>query len=139
MGELKDHVNEELYEECSAFIKNVRESRHTNILERHLNKFNRLCQQPRDGCSKNTGGCPINTGNGKVSNVTLTTTTPQMNKWVKNLSRIPLNKAHVSLLTHGPNFALAPRHLSYGQYMTAVEQMSQNLEPHETEELRVEI
>ena len=44
MDELKDHINKELYEECSEFIKNVTESGHTNILKRHLNKCNRLCQ-----------------------------------------------------------------------------------------------
>ena len=34
---------------------------------------------------------------------------PSTDKWVKNLSETPLTKALVSLLAHGPNFAIAPQ------------------------------
>ena len=47
MNELKDQINEELYEKCSEFIKNVREFRLAKTLKRQLNKFNRLCHQTR--------------------------------------------------------------------------------------------
>ena len=40
---------------------------------------------------------------------------------------------------HGPNFAVAPRHPPYGDYITVVEQACLNLEPHSAEELRAEI
>ena len=42
-NDLKDDIDNELYKECSDFIKRVRESRHTKILDRQKNKFNRLC------------------------------------------------------------------------------------------------
>ena len=60
------------------------------------------------------------------------------NKWVRNLLGTPLREAQVSLLAHGPNFAVAPRHPPYGEYITAVELDCLNLEPHGAEELRAE-
>ena len=45
---------------------------------------------------------------------TITTTTMQLDKWVKNLLGVPLMEAQVSLLVHGTNFALAPRHPLWG-------------------------
>ena len=45
MNEFKDHINKEMYEERSELIKEVKESRHANILKRQQNKFNSLCQQ----------------------------------------------------------------------------------------------
>ena len=53
--------------------------------------------------------------------------------------RSPLTEAQVLLLSHGPNFAITPRSLPYGEYITVVEQACLNLEPHNAEELRVEI
>ena len=53
-----------------------------------------------------------------------------MQRWVKNLSGVPLTKAQASLLTHGPNFAVTPRHPPYGDYIAAIEQACLNLEPH---------
>ena len=52
MNELKDGIGDEIYKECSDSIKRVRESRHTKILDRQINKLSRLCQQTRDGHSK---------------------------------------------------------------------------------------
>ena len=51
----------------------------------------------------------------------------------------PLTEAQESLLVHGPNFAVAPRHPPYGEYITMIEQACLNLEPHSAEELRAEI
>ena len=42
----------------------------------------------------------------------------------------------VSLLAHGPNFAVALRHPPYGEYITVIEQACLKLEPHNAEELR---
>ena len=68
-----------------------------------------------------------------------TTTTVQSNKWVKNLLEVPLTGTQVSLLVHGPNFAVAPRRPPYGEYITTVDQACLNLEPHNAEEWRAEI
>ena len=70
---------------------------------------------------------------------TTTTTTVQLEKWVRNLSGAPLTKAQMSLLAHGPNFAIAPRHPPYGEYIPSLEQACLNMEPHNEEELRAEI
>ena len=67
-----------------------------------------------------------------------TTTTEQLEKWVRNLLGVSLTTAQMSLLAHGPNFAIAPRH-PLGEYIAAVEQVSLNLEPHNAEELRAGI
>ena len=68
-----------------------------------------------------------------------TTTTIVQSKWVKNLSKAPLTEAQMSLLAHGPNFAITPRSPSYGEYITVVEQVCLNLEPQNAEELMAEI
>ena len=55
------------------------------------------------------------------------------------MSGVPLTKAHISLLAHGPNFTVAPRPPQYGEYIAAVEQACQNPEPHNVKEFRAEI
>ena len=49
-----------------------------------------------------------------TSRTTDTTTKEYINRWVRNLSSTPLTEAQVSLLAHGPNFAVAPRHPPVG-------------------------
>ena len=61
-----------------------------------------------------------------------------LDKWVKNLSGVPLSDAPVSLLANGPSFAISLRHL-HGEYISALKLASQNLEPRGTEGLRAEI
>ena len=73
------------------------------------------------------------------STTTDAATSEDIQKWVKNLSSTPLTEAQVSLLVHGPNFAVAPRHPPYGEYITAIEQACMKLEPHNAEELRAEM
>ena len=58
---------------------------------------------------------------------------------MKNLLETPLTEAQVSLLAHGPNFAITPRILPFGEYIPVVEQACLNLEPHNVEELGAEI
>ena len=60
MNELKEGLDDEFYKECSDFIKRVRESKYTKILDRQKNKFNRSCQHNKDGHSNNRGGCSKN-------------------------------------------------------------------------------
>ena len=52
MNELKDGIANEIDKEYNDFIKRVKESRHAKTLDRQRSKFNRLCQQPKDGHSK---------------------------------------------------------------------------------------
>ena len=60
-------------------------------------------------------------------------------RWVMNLSKIPLMEAQKNLLAHGPNFAITPRSPPIGEYIPAVEQTCQNLAQGEAEELRAEV
>ena len=109
MKELKDHINNELHEECSEFIKNVRECRHKTTLTRQ--SFVPI----RDGHSNHSDGHTKNSHTCTLAPTTATVTTiMQLEKWVKNLLGVPLTKAQVSLLAHGPNFPIAPRHLLWG-------------------------
>ena len=121
MNEFKDHINNNLFEECSEFINWVREGRHQTTLKRHLSKFNWLYQQTRDGhsnisgsCSKNNHTCTLAlttvvttaaetttitataTVETATAETTTTVTTMQLDKWVKNLwgSPLPRPKFH---------------------------------------------
>ena len=58
---------------------------------------------------------------------------------MKNLLRVPLTKAKVSLLAHGLNFAIASTHSPLGEYTATVEQACLSLEPYEAGEFRAEI
>ena len=49
-----------------------------------------------------------------TTTTTDTTTKEYINRWVRNLSSTPFTEVQVSLLVHGPNFAVAPRHPSMG-------------------------
>ena len=60
-------------------------------------------------------------------------------RWVMNLSKIPLTEAQENLLAHGPNFAITPRSPPIGKYIAVVEQTCQNLAQGEAEELRAEV
>ena len=119
----------------------MRECRYRTTLTRHVSLFNPLCHQTRVGHSNNSGGCSKNTNSCTLApaTATVTPTTTQLEKWVKNMSGVPLTKAHISLLANGPNFTVAPRHPQYGEYIAVVEQACQNPEPHNTEEFRAEI
>ena len=55
-----------------------------------------------------------NTVTSTTTTITTATTNGYVNKWVRNLSGTPLTEAQVSLLVHGPNFAVAPRHPPMG-------------------------
>ena len=178
MEQLKGQIGANYFKECCEFIERVREYRHKTTIERHLRKYEWLCQHIRGGCS-NIGGyskhlqnhtcipqqittpcastSPLTTSidqateitAGTIGETTTTTTTTtvattsetteQSNKWMKNLSEVPLTESQMSLLAHGPNFAIAARRPPYVEYITALEQGCLNLEPHSAEELRAEI
>ena len=63
----------------------------------------------------------------------------QGNKWVVNLSKLPLTPAQESLLSKGPNFALAPANPPNVELISAIESVCQRLSEQDAQELRVEI
>ena len=56
MNELKGKIGPALFDKCQVFIDMIRELRHRTVLERHLIKFERLCQKTQDGQSKQPSG-----------------------------------------------------------------------------------
>ena len=60
-------------------------------------------------------------------------------KWVKNLSSTPLTQAQTSLLTKGPNYAIALRHPPHLEYITAIESVCPKLSQQDLEELRANV
>ena len=58
------------------------------------------------------------------------------NKWVVNLSSVPLTQDQISLLEHGPNFAVTPQRSPYGEYIKAIETACQSLDPNSVEDQR---
>ena len=111
-----------------------------------MSKFDQLWQRNREirpqehaenGCSKARLEKNRELPSKKSTNQTSTDNTKEFTKrWVKNLSSTPLTEAQFSLLAHGPNFAIAPRHPPHWDYITAIEQACLKLEPHNAEKLR---
>ena len=148
-----------MFDECQVFIDKIREWRHKTVLERHLIKFEGLCQKSKTkgGCSKQHPGDHSNYTGLKAHNkrnearilpaVTANTTTTTRDtadsrineKWVINLSSSPLTQAQASLLAHGPGYAVTPKHPPYGDYIAAIEKACSTMEPNRAEELRAEI
>ena len=61
------------------------------------------------------------------------------NIWVKNLSASTLTKDQIKALAHGPNYAIVPRSPPVGEYITAIENVCNQLQQGKVEELRGEI
>ena len=62
----------------------------------------------------------------------------QANKWVVNLSSVPLTPAQESLLAKGPTFALAPLNPPIVEFISAIESVCQKLSDQDVQDLRVE-
>ena len=140
IDELKDQISLFYFQESVKFVERVKETRHQTVLKRHLSKFEQLWQRFRGACSnittKNGHSKILHRKQGEITSsmvlettedtpnttpTTATTTTADtatskeyINRWVRNLSRTPLTEVQVSLLVHGPNFAVAPRHPPWG-------------------------
>ena len=61
------------------------------------------------------------------------------NTWVNNLSSTPLTQDEKKLLSNGPNYAIVPRIPPIGEYITAIENVCNQLEQGKGEELRGEV
>ena len=149
MKDLQDQISSFYFQECIRFIERVKETRHQTVLKRQLSNFDRLWQryrgiQPQEHAENGRSNARFHKqrettqSNPETTNQTITDTTTKefTRRWVKNLLNTPLTEAQFSLLAHGPNFMIAPRHPPYGEYITAVEQACLKLEPHNAEELR---
>ena len=137
----------------------TKEDRHYKTVARQKNKLERLGRKNEDkegGCinnihanmhsgtdnlssTANTSNAELNSRSTTGTSTALKSTNVLKNKWVVNVSKIPLMEAQEKLLTHGPNFAITPRCPPIGEYIAMVEQTCQNLVQGEAEELRAEV
>ena len=125
-------VDKETMEEHYMCMETRKGQRHVKTLERHLSKFNRLCQAITGGHSNSQhgkhdiNGC-INTYTCMNTATTFTSTSEQRdlrgsntststsntsnnsNNWVRNFSKTPLTDGQQCLLSCGPNFVIVPR------------------------------
>ena len=92
-------ISEDLMEQSIEIIKEHRESRHRTVMERQINKYNKLWAQKYESSSSST--CSSN-GTGGHSNQDKI----GAKHWVVNLSHQPLSQAQEAVLAHGPNFAV---------------------------------
>ena len=65
-------------------------------------------------------------------------TTNTTDSWVQEAIQHLFTKAYESLLAHGPNYAITPKHSANGEKITAVKQLCQNWHK-EVKEIRVKI
>ena len=103
-NELKELIDQEMWNACMAEIERRKELRHRRVMERQISKFNRPLVEKnceyQGGHSNHQSGC---------SNQHC----PEMNnntskRWVINLSSIPLTQEQECLLAHGSNFVVTP-------------------------------
>ena len=107
-------------EECKILIESVREYRHNSVMRRQKAKFEGLMQQKQGGRSIQV----------KIRNPQNrdTNNAEDTNKWVRNLSLIPLSEEQERLLARGPKFSIKPRQPPVSEYVVAVEQACSRLE-----------
>ena len=117
--ELKQQIEQDCWEECKVEVQKVKERRHKLVLDRQINKFNKLLQEKDRETSYYHSG--------RTNSKDLTNEKGQelhrkaKKKWVINLSGVPLTKDQETLLEHGPNFAITPTRPPYGEYIKAIE------------------
>ena len=134
-------------QQCREFIDMVREVRFTKVRDRQVRKFNRLLHKhTSNGNMEMDEGQAINNNHNSVNNSqtqshtcidnnqlhsgsigSIVSIISQDNKWVVNVSKSPLAPAQESLLSRGPNFALAPTNPPNVESISAVDSACQRL------------
>ena len=103
-SELKELIDQEMWNASIAEIERRKELRHRRVMERQISKFNRLfgekIHKDQGGHSKQQSDHSTSNQQGPEMNNTI------QKKWVINLSSSPLTQEQESLLTHGPNFVV---------------------------------
>ena len=134
-SELKELIDQEMWNACIGEIGRRKELRHRRVMERQISKFNRLLIEKN---YEDQGGCSNHwSGHSNQHGPEMNNSTPK--KWVINLSSIPLTQEQEYLLAHGPNFAVTPQKPPYGEYITCIESACQSLDSNTEEELRSDI
>ena len=105
------------------------------IRERQVSKFIRLINKNNKTDKNNKSAHSSSSGNGnQVHNLDRANNSNNQsqrdsntNKWVINLSQTPLTQVQESLLSKGPNFAIAPNNPLHLDLITAIESVCHKL------------
>ena len=127
---------------CIEFINNVREARFIKMQNRQVNKFNRLViksNTDRDGEASAQNRNISNQLQIANNNNNQWQGSGGSNRWVINLSDTPLTPAQESLLSKGPNYAIAPKNPPNVDYIATIETVCQKLTDQDAEKLRADI
>ena len=142
INQLREVLNDEWMDKCREFIEVRREHQHLKTLNRQKLKFERLLEREkvREGDRTTLHG----SHDGNHSNLTKQNNATEHsirrdNTWVNNLSSTPLTQEEEKALSNGPNYAIVPRTPPVGEYITAIENVCNQLEQGKAEELRGEV
>ena len=141
-NQLREVLSDEWMGKCREFIEVGRENQHPKTLERQQIKFERLLdkEKVREGdCITSCGGHDGYHSNLTNQNNMIEESNRRENTWVNNLSSTPLTQDEMKLLANGPNYAIVPRIPPIGEYITAIENVCNQLEQGKAEELRGEV
>ena len=151
--------------ECKTFIEVGRENQHLKTMRRQKDKFYKPLYKKQEKENKHTClhgihndhhsnptspnnyrnciqiGVETTSSNSSDQGIISTEETPEEkeNNWVKNLSTSTLTKGQIKALAHGPNYAIVPRNPPTGEYITAIENVCNQLQSGKAKELRGEI
>ena len=137
----------------------TKEDRHYKTMVRQKNKLEKLGSKNKDkegghtnnkhanmqsgtnnlSSTASTSNAELNSRSTTGTSTALRSTNDLKNKWVVNMSKIPLTEAQEKLLTHGTNFGITPRCPPIVENIATVEQTCQNMAQGEAEELRAEV
>ena len=141
-NQLREVLSDEWMGKCREFIEVGREHQHLKTLERQKIKFERLLdkEKVREGdCITSHGGHDGYHSNLTNQNNTTEESNRRENTRVNNLSSTPLTQDEMKLLANGPNYTIVPRIPPIGEYITAIENVCNQLEQGKVEELRGEV
>ena len=142
INQLREVLSDEWMDKCREFIEVGREHQHLKTLERQKIKFERLLdkEKVREGdCTTSHGSHDGYHSDLINQNNTTEHGNRRENTWVNNLSSTPLTQDEKKLLSNGPNYAIVPRIPPIGEYITAIENVCNQLEQGKAEELRGEV
>ena len=141
-NQLREVLSHEWMDKCTEFIEVGREHQHLKTLERQKIKFERLLDKEKvregDHITLHGGHDGYHSDLTNQNNMTKHSNRRE-NTWVNSLSSTPLTQDEKKLLSNGPNYTIVPRIPPIGEYITAIENVCNQLEQGKVEELRGEV
>ena len=138
-------ANNNIKLKCKEFIRKVSELKFNKVRQRQIHKLSILVNKSNNIIQEARQANPHSTINNRDSQVQVNNNkrpshrgSSNNNKWVINLSSIPLTPAQESLLSKGLNFALAPSNPPNVEFISGIESVCQRLLEQDVQELRAE-